>query len=370
MKPTASRIFAACLLLALACASQHTARGQSPRPSARKFDEFTTGMGGALKHRWGDDEAARKELTERFRLYAGQLRKEGARPYAINYGPRVVGWEIYNRSIASMRAGALWDLTAAGFDWRHINWVNGGFREEATTELWVVPPGAQPPCPTPTVRPEDVAHCPFVRVEGATFIPKPSGPLSFKASLSVNNSKVSPTFSWSVSAGRIVEGQGTNTVTVEPPPGASGEVVAKVEVHGFSLECPAESTAAYAKTAAGVTHFKLDEFGDIRQGDTKARLDNLAIELNNDPTLQVHLVVYGGRAGPRVQAAMRAAWLKDYLVQTRGLDPARVLTVEGGFRDELSGELWLSQRGAPAPQVRPTVDESYVRPQGDVRRRP
>jgi hypothetical protein len=369
MKPTASRIFAACLLLA--CASQYAALGQSRQPAARKFDEFTTDRGGVLRHHWGDAEAGRKELTARLRLYAAQLRKEGARPYAITYGPRVVEWHHSGRSVAGMNASGLWpDLTGAGFDWRHINWVNGGFREQATVELWIVPPGAQPPCPTPAVRPEDVAYCPRVSLRGSPYIAKPSGPLSFKASVGVNVEKVSPTFAWSVSQGRIVEGQGKDTIAVELPPGASGEVVAKVELQGYSLECPVEALATYWKTTVGVTHFKLDEFGDIRQGDTKARLDNFAIELQNDPTLQAHLVVYGGRNGPRGQAARRALQLKTYLTDTRAIDPARVFTVEGGFRDELSGELWLSPLGSPAPPVRPTIDESYFTPKGDVRRKP
>lgn len=370
MKLTAFRLFAVCLLLLLACASRPPARGQARQPLARKFDEFTTGTGGAYQRWWyRRQEAEDKELKERFRLYAAQLRKEGARPYAITYGPRVVGWEIYNRSVAGMRAGALLSyLTPAGFDWHQINWVNGGFREEATTELWIVPPGAQPPCPTPTVRPEDVAYCPNVSVTGATYIPTPSGPLSFKAVVSVNNSKVSPTFFWMVSKGRIVSGQGTDTIAVELPQGASGEVSAKAEVHGYSLECPAESSSDHTKTTVGVSHLKLDEFGNINSEDTKARLDNFVVELQNDPTLQAYLVVYGGRFGPRGQAARRAEQLKTYMVQTRGFDPARIKTVVGGFRSELSGELWLSPLGAPAPPLRPTIDEGYVSPKGSYRR--
>lgn len=368
MKPTAPRIFAACLLL-LACASQHAALGQSPRPSARKFDEFTESTRVGSRY-YSDSEAENKAMEARLSRYAAQLRKEGARPYAITYGPRVVEWRHGGSSVAGVNAGALWPhLTGAGFDWRHINWVNGGFREEATTELWVVPPGAQPPCPTPTVRPEDVAYCPSVWLRGSTYVPTPSGPLSFKASVNVNGKKVSPTFAWSVSGGRIVEGQGTDTIAVELPPGASGEVVARVELQGYSLECPVGASAAHWRTTVGVTHFKLDEFGDIRQGDTKARLDNLAIEMQNNPTLQAHLVVYGGRNGPRGQAARRALQLKTYLTETRAVDAGRVFTVEGGFRDELSGELWVSPLGSPAPPVRPTVDEGYVTPKGDVRRK-
>ncbi|MBV9927992.1 MAG: hypothetical protein JOZ96_23430 [Acidobacteria bacterium] len=359
-------------LLLLACAGYTPA--QPRQPTARKFDEFTTGAGGANRGGWYgrfEAEAERKELETRFRRYAAQLRKEGTRPYAITYGPRVVAWEIYNRSVASLRAAALWpNLTGAGFDWRQINWVNGGFREEAATELWIVPPGAQPPCPTPTVRPEDVAYCPSLRAQGKTYVPAPSGPLSFTASASVNNTNVKQTFDWAVSKGRIVRGQGTDSIEVELPPGASGEVVARVSVHGYSLECTAAATAASAKTTVGVSHFKVDEFGNINSEDTKARLDNFAMELMNDPTLEAQLVVYGGRSGPPGQAQRRADVLRNYMVNTRGIDPARVRTFIGGFRDELSGELWLAPSGAPPPPQRPTIDAGYVtETKGGVRRR-
>ena len=360
MKLFTVRIFLACLLLIAATMRLTSVRGQAVQPQARKFDEFTTGMG-SLVLRWlRNYEEQDKELKERFRRYAAQLRKEGARPYAITYSPRVVEWEIYNRSIAGMRAGKLWEITGMGVDWRQINWVNGGFREVATTELWIVPPGAQPPCPTPTVRPEDVAYCPFVRVGSSGYVPKPDGSIEFKATVEANDKKIQPAFAWKVSRGLIRSGQGTDTIRVELPAGASGEVVAKVELIGYSLECPAETTTAISRTTVGVSHFKVDEFGDIRMGDTKARLDNLAIALQNDPTLQVHVVVYGGRSGPRDQALRRAAVIKGYLLNERGLEPERVITIDGGYRDELSGELWLSPRGTGAPPTRPTIDKSYV----------
>jgi len=355
-----SRIFAAGLLLIALQGFPPSARGQALEPRARKFDEFTTGIGSPTLRWLRNYDEQSKELKARLARYAAQLRKEGARPYAITYSPRVVEWEIYNRSVAGMRAGALWEITGLGFDWKHINWVNGGFREVATTELWIVPPGAQPPCPTPTVRPEDVAYCPSVRVGGPVYVPRPGGPVEFKAVVEANEKKIQPTFAWSVSRGRIASGQGTDTIVVEVPAGDPGDVVAKVEVGGYSLECPIESAAAIGRMAVGLSHFKFDEFGDIRMGDTKARLDNLAVTLQNDPTLQVHMVVYGGRVGPREQALRRAAVMRDYMVQTRGLEPERVMTIYGGYRDELSGELWLSVRGTGPPTPVPTIDKSYV----------
>jgi hypothetical protein len=368
MKLSAICIFSACLFLTAVCVHPTPARGQSLQPSARKFDELTSHFGSPGWRQWWNQEEHEKALETRFRRYAAQLRKVGAQPYAITYGPRVVEWDWGGRSVAGKLGGSLWGyLTPAGFDWKHINWVNGGFREMATTELWIVPPGANPPCPTPTVKPEDVSYCPSVSVESTPYIPSPTGPVQFKAVVRVNDKKISPTYAWSVSQGNIVSGQGTQAISVELPEGASGVVLAKVEVHGYSLECTVESSAAVSKTTFGISHLKFDEFGDIRSGDTKARLDNFAIELQNDPTLQAHIIVYAGRLGPRGQAARRAAVLKNYLVQTRGIEAERIITIEGGYRDELSAELWLSPRGAGAPEVRPTIDEVYVKPKGRVK---
>jgi hypothetical protein len=333
---------------------------------ARKFDEFTTGIGTPASREWRNEKEQDGELRARFARYAAELRRVGARPYAITYGPRVVEWEIYNRSVAGMRAGALWRyLTPLGFDWRQINWVNGGFRDEEATELWVVPPGAQPPCPTPTVRPEEVAYCPSVNVAATPYVPK-GRRLEFKAVVEVNDRRVRPTFTWEVSRGEIVEGQGTDTIKVEEPEGASGDVVAKVVAHGYSLECPVGDTSATNKTTFAVTHFKFDAFGNINCETEMAILDNLAITLQNDRALQVHVVVYGGRAGPRNQALSRAARMKSYLVQSRGIEPERVITIDGGYRDGLEGELWLSPVGAGAPPLRPTIDRKYVRLKGQA----
>src|ERR1044072_7357815 len=164
-------IFAACLCLIITSSLTALSFGQAGVPQARQFDEFTLGTR-SRELRWARNyEAQDKELKIRFARYARELHRVGARPYAITYSPRVVEWEIYNRSIAEMRAGTLWPyLTSLGLDWKHINTVNGAFREEAATELWIVPPGAQPPCPTPTVRPEDVSFCPYAGINVSPYI--------------------------------------------------------------------------------------------------------------------------------------------------------------------------------------------------------
>lgn len=351
--------------------------GVSAQPRARKFDELTWGTGSPEPPWRVSHEEARKEFELRIARYAKQLRKEKARPYVIAYGPRVVERDNSNASIGDMRAGqARSELLGHGFDSDSVKALDGGFREAATTELWIVPPGAQPPSPSPTVRPEDVARCPFVRVVGPAYVPRPGGPVTFKAEVESNDPKIRPTFGWKVSAGRIAGGGGTGTIEVELPEAASGDVVARVDVGGYSLECPAASTAATRRTTFGADHFKADEYGDICSGDEKARLDNLAIELQSDPELQAHVVYYGGRCysscnldyplhRPRLprrgEADKRAARIKNYLTETRGLDPERVVVVNGGHRESWTAELWLVPRGRTPPAPTPTLQPEDIR---------
>jgi len=346
------------------------------QPRARKFDEFTVGIGSPEPRWFKSYEEQGKEFKLRIARYARQLRKERARPFIIAYSPRVVEWEIYNRSVGDMRAGqAKSELSGHGFDYESINAVDGGFREVAATELWIVPPGAQPPSPTPTIRPEGVAYCPYVGFRSLPYVPKPNSPLEFKAVVESNDKKIQPTFEWKVSQGRIVRGQGTDTIAVEVPDEASGDVIARVEIGGYSLECPVTSTTAISKTTFGVSHFEFDEYGDICSGDEKARLDNLAIELQNNPEFQLYVIFYGGRCysscgydyprhrprRPRKgEAEARAARIKPYLVNTRGLDPERIFTINGGHRESWTAELWIVPKGAKPPVPTPTVQPEDI----------
>jgi hypothetical protein len=46
--------------------------------------------------------------------------------------------------------------TQRGVDARRLIFINGGYRDEDFIEIWLCPPGAKPPQPTPTVQPGDV----------------------------------------------------------------------------------------------------------------------------------------------------------------------------------------------------------------------
>jgi hypothetical protein len=96
--------------------------------------------------------------------------------------------------------------------------------------------------------------------------------------------------------------------------------------------------------------------------DQKARLDNLAVELQNDPSTTTYVIAYGGRTSRTGQAELLGARARDYLVTQRGIDQSRIMVLNGGFREEDCVELWIVPRGATPPQPSPTVQAGDVRP--------
>jgi hypothetical protein len=197
-------------------------------------------------------------------------------------------------------------------------------------------------CPPPKpVCPNVSIYCPDVVQLGS--------PITFTASVSGGTPGVTPVYNWKISDGTILSGQGTPTITVDTAGLAGRPITATVEVAGYNLDCRASCQASIPVLPKGT---KTDEFGEIARDDEKARLDNFAIELQNNPGAQGYIVSYGGRRSKYGSGRARADRAKDYLVHTRGLDASRIVTIDGGTREMASTELWLVPPGATPPQPR------------------
>lgn len=224
------------------------------------------------------------------------------------------------------------------------------------------------PAPTPP--------CPNVNVDCPSEPSRPGQPVTFTASVSGGDPGVTPTYSWTVSAGTIQSGQGTSSISVDTtglPYNPS--VTATVEVGGYDRACSTLTSDSCSSGGCGlVLPRKIDEYAKIPPGDEKARLHNFAVELQNDPTTEGHLVCYGGRVGPAGESRSLCERARDYLVNTRGIYSKRLTVVDGGFREKSTTELWLVWPGGNTPLAMPTVDPSDVktlpppRPRGRRRR--
>jgi hypothetical protein len=115
----------------------------------------------------------------------------------------------------------------------------------------------------------------------------------------------------------------------------------------------------------------IDEYGNISFEDEQARLDNFAIELQNDPAAKGYVTCYGGKVGRAGEARRRCARAKRYLVGRRGIPAAQLVAADGGYRQDLTVTLWIVPEGVTPPPHVPTVDPSEVRfIRGKAKRRP
>jgi hypothetical protein len=113
-----------------------------------------------------------------------------------------------------------------------------------------------------------------------------------------------------------------------------------------------------------------DNYGDIRFSDEKARLDNFAIQLLNDPDATGYITVYPGRKAVVAEAQIRGNRARDYIINVRHIDPARVKTIDGGYRPDFTIYLQLVPTGAEPPVPDPSVDPKDVEIIYPKKRRP
>lgn len=167
-------------------------------------------------------------------------------------------------------------------------------------------------------------------------------PITFQAKYEQGTPTVSPTYNWSVSAGTITGGQGTDTITVDTKGTGGQTITATVEAGGLDPSCGRTASASTGIKPVAKPR-KFDEYGNIRFNDEKARLDNFAIQLQNEPSSRGSIVGYGSCGAEGTTRAKRA---KDYLVNTRGIDAGRLDVVDGGCLPDLLVQLWVVPQGA------------------------
>jgi hypothetical protein len=116
-----------------------------------------------------------------------------------------------------------------------------------------------------------------------------------------------------------------------------------------------------ASTSIAQSARKVDVYGNIRNTDAAARLDNFSLELMNDPSATAYIMTYGSSKSSTSVANARAGFAKNYLVNTRGIDPGRIGTLNAGLKKEPATELWIVPSGAPLPLPSPTVTPKLIK---------
>lgn len=213
-----------------------------------------------------------------------------------------------------------------------------------------------------------------VRFEAAPASPCPY-PVNVSAPATVNDGDVitfsadvayegqsALNYTWTVSppTARIMSGAGTPTITVDSTGLGRRRVVAILVVDDGSgdrncRQTSQASTSILAPAPPPSTPRRFDEFPSVAFDDDKARLDNMAIELQNTPGATGYIIAYAGRGTRAGTADGLGARARRYLVETRGIDAGRIVVVNGGQRERNTYELWLVPAGAAPPTPTPSA---------------
>jgi hypothetical protein len=109
---------------------------------------------------------------------------------------------------------------------------------------------------------------------------------------------------------------------------------------------------------------KFDEFTGAGWEDAMARLDNFALNLRDSSSAVGIIIVYGGQDRRRGEAQAWSSCIRDYLEKRRGLDANRIVMVQGGYKQRLTGELWILPDRTNLPRPTPEIKPSEVRFKG------
>lgn len=122
-------------------------------PPASKFDEF--GVIGL------EDE--NEKLTSAVK--AAQFGND--KVYVIGYAGRTSERMFASTALRRMRD----QILRSGFPAARLGAYDGGFREQPAFEVWIVPEGAEPPKPSPTIDRKDIVFPPITRARPVTRKP-------------------------------------------------------------------------------------------------------------------------------------------------------------------------------------------------------
>ena len=195
------------------------------------------------------------------------------------------------------------------------------YAEAGLMQFWRVPPGANnPKCKEC----ERLAACPTISVIEPKGVTNVGDTAEFKLDPAISKVEALEFF-WSLSAGTIENGQGTNAITVRTDSKVDAKTLtATVSIKGLPKEC--ENTA---KGEAVLYKFQgdilSDEFGRIPLNDQRGRLDSFVMDLIRNPN-QIGYVVLNYEKGTKDSEVLkRVRFIKDHIFGFRKLAKDRLV---------------------------------------------
>lgn len=173
-------------------------------------------------------------------------------------------------------------------------------------------------------------------------------PAYFSVSLSEVEQGAKPIFNWTLSRGKIRSGQGTSSILVDTTDLGGEIITATAQVNGLSTALKVSCATMIRRIPKA---YKLDEIIKKDAGEEGERLRRFALRLNIGLDEQAYIVVIAKRGQSIKEAKKRGERVRDELVETYNVAPARIMGVGVGFGNEEAIQLWVIQNGASPPET-------------------
>jgi hypothetical protein len=217
--------------------------------------------------------------------------------------------------------------------------------------------------------------CQSVSVENSDTVDRTDHPIVFTAR--VKNDAVTSErlqYKWQTSAGTIMTGQNTSSISVDIVGLAGQSLTATVEIIGLGDSCSIASGTVRVIAKPFICGLAFDQYGDLKWEYEKARLDNFAIQLLNQPSSRGALIAFAGNPTYKGEAAHRLNRAVNYLVNVRNVPRERLTTTDAGHRTDLVMIMYVVPEGATLPAsdpygVLPLSEVRFTKPKPNVRRR-
>lgn len=200
--------------------------------------------------------------------------------------------------------------------------------------------------------------CPYdIRLDGPDRVME-GDLITFVSRNIVKDGAIPVKYNWTVSPGNlnITSGLGTSAITVDTTGMGGQTILADLDVNDgvYDATCRQRISVPTVvdKTPPPPRAYEVDRFVSRAFDDDKARLDSYAIELQNNPDAQGYIIMYQGTdkdsmRNKNVDKLSKRAL--DYLVNSRGIDPRRIVITNWGTKDQTFYELWIIPPGAQPP---------------------
>ncbi len=164
-------------------------------------------------------------------------------------------------------------------------------------------------------------------------------------------------YRWDVLGGRVIAGQRTSEVTILPDTPATDVQTVKVtlKLEGGPPYLTKEKSCTLTIDSKCVAPLLFDEFQQMPAAKEGIRLDRLASHLTKASGSIAFLVAYAGRDSCFWEAELWSERARKYLINKHRIQPDRVVTIDGGFREQLTMAFFTSPTSCCGPLPKPTV---------------